>query len=116
MLDVNGNVSTCNSTNFFIIKGNDVITSKGQYCLNGVTRSNIIKICKENNINIFEKDFDLENTYNADEAFVTGTFAGVIPVISIDKHLIGSGKQGPITKKLFQLYKNKIQKLYPGNE
>ena len=116
MLDVNGNVSTCNSTNFFIIKGNDVITSKGQYCLNGVTRSNIIKICKENNINIFEKDFDLENTYNADEAFVTGTFAGVIPVISIDKHLIGSGKQGPITKKLFQLYKNKIQKLYPVNE
>jgi len=116
MLDVDGYVSTCNSTNFFIIKNDEVITSKGNYCLNGVTRMNIIRICKEENINIVEKNFKLEYVYSADEAFVTGTFAGVIPVVNIDSHLIGTGKRGPITKKLFELYKNKINILYPNND
>ena len=75
MLDIDGYVSTCNSTNFFIVKSNQVITSKGQYCLNGVTRRNIIEMCKEEHIDIIEKNFKLEATYNADEAFATGTFA-----------------------------------------
>ena len=116
MLDINGHVSTCNSTNFFIVKDNQVITSKGQYCLNGVTRANIIKICQEESIDIIEKDFNLEATYSAHEAFVTGTFAGVIPVINIDNHMIGSGKQGPLTNKIFKLYKNKINQLYPNEK
>ena len=116
MLDINGYVSTCNSTNFFIVKNNQVITSKGQYCLNGVTRGNIIQICKEENIGVIEKDFNLEATYSAHEAFVTGTFAGVIPVINIDNHMIGSGKQGPLTNKIFKLYKNKINQLYPNEK
>ena len=113
MLDIDGYVSTCNSTNFFIVNNDEVITSKGDYCLNGVTRMNIIKICKEQNINIVEKNFKLDEVYNADESFVTGTFAGVIPVINIDQYQIGDGSRGPITKKLFDLYKNKINILYP---
>ena len=113
MLDINGHVSTCNSTNFFIVKNNVVITSKGEYCLNGVTRGNIIKICKEENIDIIEKDFNLQTTYQADEAFATGTFAGVIPIIKIDNHIIGNGEKGALTKHLFKLYKNKINQLYP---
>ena len=113
MLDINGHVSTCNSTNFFIVKNNVVITSKGEYCLNGVTRGNIIKICKEENIDIIEKDFNLQTTYQADEAFATGTFAGVIPIIKIDNHIIGNGEKGALTKRLFKLYKNKINQLYP---
>ena len=116
MLDIDGYVSTCNSTNFFIVKNDEVITSKGNYCLNGVTRMKIIEICKEKNINLVEKNFRLENVYEADEAFVTGTFAGVIPVIDVDNHLIGSGTRGPLTEKLFNLYKNKITKLYSNNE
>ena len=116
MLDIDGYVSTCNSTNFFIIKNNQVITSKGEYCLNGVTRSNIIKICKEEHIDIIEKNFTLETTYNADEAFATGTFAGVIPVIKIDNHIIGNGKKGVMTERLFKLYKNKINQLYPNEK
>ena len=116
MLDIDGYVSTCNSTNFFIIKNEEVITSKGNYCLNGVTRMNIINICKEKNIDIIEKNFKLEEVYNADEAFVTGTFAGVIPVINIDQYQIGNGYRGTITKKLFDLYKSKINTLYPNNE
>jgi len=116
MLDINGHVSTCNSTNFFIVKNNQVITSKGQYCLNGVTRGNIIQICKEENIDIIEKDFNLEATYNADEAFATGTFAGVIPIVKIDERTIGNEKKGVLTERLFKLYKNKINQLYPNEK
>ena len=91
------------------------ITSTGKYCLNGVTRMNIIEICKEQHIDIIEKNFTLEETYNTDEAFVTGTFSGVIPVIKIDNDIIGNGERGPLTKRLFELYKNKINKLYPND-
>ena len=116
MLDVDGYVSTCNSTNFFIVKNNEVITSKGNYCLNGVTRMNIIEICKEENIDVIEKNFKLETVYGADEAFVTGTFAGVIPVINIDNYIIGNGQRGTTTQRVFNLYKNKINTLYPNSE
>ena len=56
MLDPKNNVSTCNSTNLFIVRNNEVWTSKGVYCLKGVTRKTIIRICKENSLKIFEKD------------------------------------------------------------
>ena len=112
MLDVNGHVSTCNSTNFFIVKNGEVWTSTGDFCLPGVTRGNIIKLCRENNIPVFEKDFKIEDVHSADEVFVTGTFAGVIPGIEIDCHIINNGERGKLTAQLFSLYKQKIQKLY----
>ena len=84
MLDINGNVSTCNSTNFFIVKGKEVWTSTGDYCLKGITRKNIIGICKDEGIPVFEKNYTLNDVYTADEAFITGTFAGVIPATTID--------------------------------
>ena len=106
MLDPHGFVSTCNSTNFFIItKNNEVWTSVGEYCLNGVTRGSVINLCKNNNISVHEKNFLMEDVYNADEAFVTGTFAGIIPVIEIDGRKIN---KGPVTKKLQELYTNDI--------
>ena len=114
MMDVNGNVSTCNSTNFFIIKNKEVWTSTGEHCLPGVTRGAIIQLCKENNIPIYEKDFLVADVLNADEAFVTGTFAGVITAVSLDGKTIGNGKRGPMTETFFNLYKNKIEKLYPS--
>ena len=115
MLDINDNVSTCNSTNFFIVKNNKVITSTGKYCLNGITRENIIDLCKSNDIPVFEKNFQINTVYDADEAFITGTFAGVIPVRSLDDKNIGNGKRGTMTKKLSILYKKRIEKLYPDN-
>jgi len=106
MLDPHGFVSTCNSTNFFIItKNNEVWTSVGEYCLNGVTRGSVINLCKNNNISVHEKNFLMEDVYSADEAFVTGTFAGIIPVIEIDGRKIN---KGPMTKKLQDLYTNDI--------
>jgi len=110
MLDINGFVSTCNATNFFMIKNNEVWTSTGDYCMNGITRSKIIKICKENNMICHEKNFSLYDTYSADEAFVTGTFGGVTPVTHIDGKQIGKGNFGSISKTLSNFYEQLILK------
>tara|TARA_X000000368_G_scaffold101912_1_gene78658 strand:+ start:142 stop:1053 length:912 start_codon:yes stop_codon:yes gene_type:complete len=104
MLDPNGYVSTCNSTNFFMISNKEVWTSNGQYCLNGVTRSSVIEICKRNDLPIKEKEFSVKDVHGADEVFVTGTFAGIIPVISVDGLVIGNGTRGPLTQQLQTWY------------
>jgi len=111
MLDPHDFVSTCNSTNFFIVQGEEVWTSTGEYCLNGVTRASIIRLCKEYNIAVFEKNFNVKDVYTADEVFVTGTFAGVIPIISVDDKIIGAGTRGSITKSLQDWYTLDIEKL-----
>tara|TARA_B100000586_G_scaffold264136_1_gene234208 strand:+ start:845 stop:1765 length:921 start_codon:yes stop_codon:yes gene_type:complete len=86
MMDPHGYVSTCNSTHFFMVKGKTVWTSTGEYCLRGVTRQNIIDICRTNSIPVYERNFTLSDVYEADEAFVTGTFGGVVPVYEVDDH------------------------------
>ena len=108
MYDPNGFVSTCNSTNFFIITNNEVWTSSGEFCLNGVTRGSVIKLCKDNNIIVHEKNFSIEEVLNADEAFVTGTFAGIIPVVEIDGV---NFKKGDFTKRLSNLYRTDIDEV-----
>ena len=108
MLDPNGFVSTCNSTNFFIVRSNEVWTSSGRYCLHGITRSTVIDLCNKNGIAIFEKNFTIEDVHSADEVFVTGTFAGIIPVVSIDKIQISNGKRGRLTTTLQEFYKKHL--------
>ena len=108
MLDPHGFVSTCNSTNFFIVVNDEIWTSTGEYCLNGVTRGAIISLCKENNITVYEKNFLIQDVYNANEAFVTGTFAGVIPVVEIDGRIMNKGY---LTNELQNLYANDIKNL-----
>jgi branched-chain amino acid aminotransferase len=104
MLDANGFVSTCNATNFFMVTNGNVWTSTGQYCMNGITRHNIIRVCRENEIPVYEKNFSLFDVYGADEAFVTGTFGGLTPVVKIDGRTIGNGEFGPVSRKLSELY------------
>ena len=113
MLDKNGYVSTCNSTNFFIVQKSEVWTSTGEYCLNGVTRGAIINLCNSNNIQVHEKNFIMDDVYAADEAFVTGTFAGVLPVTKIDEYILSNGKKGSTTDILQNLYSMEINNLYP---
>ena len=108
MLDVNGFVATCNATNFFIIKDDEVWTSTGQYCMNGITRGMVIQVCEQNNISCKQKNFSLFDVYGADEAFVTGTFGGLTPVTKIDGRTIGDGTYGTLTKKLDALYESAI--------
>ncbi len=110
MLDINGFVSTCNATNFFIVRGEEVWTSTGEYCMNGITRANVIRVCEENGITVRQKNFSLYDTYGADEAFVTGTFGGLTPVNRIDGRVIGNGKLGKVTKLLIGLYNELIEK------
>lgn len=104
MLDVNGFVSTCNATNFFMVKAGEVWTSTGQYCMNGITRSKVIQICEAKNAPCFQKNFSLFDVYGADEAFVTGTFGGLTPVVNIDGKPIGGAEAGPVTRQLSQWY------------
>ena len=109
MLDIHGFVSTCNATNFFIVKGQEVWTSTGNYCMMGITRSKVIDICRTNNITCKEKNFSLFDVYSADEAFVTGSFGGLTPVTKIDGRIISEHIPMPITKQLQQLYKARIK-------
>jgi branched-chain amino acid aminotransferase len=104
MLDVNGFVSTCNATNFFMITKGEVWTSTGQYCMNGITRHQVIRICERHGIPCHQKNFSLFEVYGADEAFVTGTFGGLTPVTKVDGRVIGSEKPGELTKDLQNKY------------
>jgi branched-chain amino acid aminotransferase len=105
MLDPQGFVSTCNSTNFFIVRRGEVWTSTGNYCMNGITRANVLALCRANAIPAFEKDFSLVEVYGAQEAFVTGSFGGQTPVVEVDGRTIGDGRPGPVTRRLRELYR-----------
>ena len=112
MLDPLGFVATCNSTHFFIVRRGEVWTSTGQYCIPGITRAAMIRLCRDNAIPVFEKQFSLYDVYGADEAFVTGTFAGLIPVREVDGRPMRNplstdewSGAGPISRRLSALYK-----------
>lgn len=108
MLDPHGFVATCNSTHFFIVRKGEVWTSSGDYCLGGITRANVIRLCRDNDIPVREKNFSLTDVYGADEACVTGTFAGLVPVREVDGRTIGGGRRGPMVERLQALYKNLV--------
>ena len=104
MLDPTGAVATCNATNFFIVRSGEVLTSTGHYSLNGITRRIVIELCRAENVPVFERPFSLTDVYGADEAFVTGTFGGITPVIEVDGRTIGTGERGELTSRLTELY------------
>jgi branched-chain amino acid aminotransferase len=110
MLDIHGFVSTCNATNFFMVKDGEVWTSTGQYCMNGITRGKVIKVSTDNDIPCYQKNFSLFDVYGADEAFVTGTFGGLTPVVKVDGRVIGDGKPGTMTEKLSALYEAEVHR------
>jgi branched-chain amino acid aminotransferase len=108
MLDPHGFVATCNSTHFFIVRKSEVWTSSGKYCLGGITRGLALEVASEAGIPAIEKDFSLTDVYGADEAFVTGTFAGIVPVREIDgRHLTC---RGPVVERLQQLYADRVDR------
>ncbi|MGH8052072.1 MAG: aminotransferase class IV [Arenimonas sp.] len=109
MLDPHGFVATCNSTHFFIVRKGEVWTSTGDYCLAGITRANVLKVCREAGIPVYEKNFSLTEVYSAEEAFVTGTFAGVAPVHTIDGRIISEAR-GPMVERLQSLYQELVKR------
>jgi len=104
MLDPAGFVASCNATNFFWVRDGEVRTSTGEFCFNGVTRGNVIRLCDANGIAVRLDDFLLSDVHAADEAFVTGTFGGITPVRAVDDHVMPAGTPGPATQRLRELY------------
>ena len=109
MLDPHGFIATCNSTHFFIVRDGEVWTSSGDYCLDGITRGVVIEIAREAGMTVRERNFSLTHVYGAEEAFTTGTFAGVAPVGTIDGREI-SKQRGAIVERLQQLYLDRLAK------
>lgn len=109
MLDPHGFVATCNSTHFFIVRSGQVWTSSGDYCLGGITRANVLRLAREARLTTYERNFSLTDVYGAHEAFVTGTFAGLVPVRSVDGRSIGSGDR-PVMQRLRDLYSRDVQR------
>ncbi len=114
MLDPQGFVATCNSTHFFIVRRGEVWTSSGDYCLGGITRGNVIRLCEQEGITVRQKNFSLTDVYGSEEAFVTGTFAGVSPVREIDGRVLGDplgdvpAIPGPMVQRLRAAYREMI--------
>jgi len=108
MLDPHGFVATCNSTHFFIVRKGEVWTSSGKYCLGGITRQLVLEICREAGITAVEKDFSLTDVYGADEAFVTGTFAGIVPVREVDGRSLEC--RGTMVERAQQLYRKRVER------
>jgi len=104
MLDTTGAVATCNATNFFIVSDGEVWTSTGEFNLPGITRGAVLQVARQAGIPTHEKRFLLDDVYAAEEAFVTGTFGGLTPVIEVDGRTIGDGSPGPVTAHLRELY------------
>ena len=114
MLDPHGFVATCNSTHFFIVRGGELWTSTGDYCLDGITRGLVIEVARAAGIKVHERNFSLTDVYGADEAFTTGTFAGIAPVGVIDGRVI-SGERGPMVERLQSLYLARLERdVAPG--
>lgn len=109
MLDPHGFVATCNSTHFFIVRGGEVWTSTGDYCLDGITRRVVVETAREAGIPMYERNFSLTDVYGADEAFTTGTFAGLAPIGTIDGRVIGT-ERGPMVARLQGLYRQAVER------
>jgi len=111
MLDPHGFVATCNSTHFFVVRRGELWTSSGAFCLGGITRGTVLRLSRDAGIPTYERDFSLTDVYGADEAFVTGTFAGIVPVREIDGRMIGDdGDNRPVMHRLRTLYQAAIER------
>src|SRR5437764_5410667 len=108
MLDPHGFVATCNSTHFLIVRNGEIWTSSGKYCLGGITRGLALEVARAAGICAIEKDFSLTDVYGADEAFVTGTFAGIVPVREIDGRQLTC--RGPVVERLQGLYAERMER------
>ena len=109
MLDPHGFVATCNSTHFFVVRRGELWTSTGDFCLGGITRGTVLDVAREAGVPAHERAFSLTDVYGADEAFVTGTFAGLVPVREVDGRTIGDGAR-PVMDRLRALYRDAVER------
>ena len=106
MLNAEGFVAECTGDNIFIVKGSQLSTpplSAG--ALYGITRHVVIELALRSGYTVAEPNLTRYDLFNADECFLTGTGAEVIPAVKIDGRVIGSGKPGPVTDRLISEYR-----------
>ena len=103
MLDPHGFVSSCNATNFFCVRAGVLLTSSGAFCFNGITRGNVIDVARAAGVAVELRDFTVDEACAAEEAFVTGTLGGVLPVRAIGGRSLPSCP-GPVTTALAHAY------------
>ena len=108
MLDPHGFVASCNSTNFFIMRDEELWTSTGRYNFKGITRSKVMELYRAHGGVVREIDFTLAEVYSANEAFVTGTLGGVTAVTRVDGRTIATGEPGTVTRRISDLYQEAI--------
>jgi branched-chain amino acid aminotransferase len=109
MLDPAGHVASCNATNFFCVVDGTVLTSGDEFCFNGITRGNVMALCRAHGIALRVGAFSPDQARAAGEAFVTGTLGGITPVRAIDGATLGA-TPGPVTARLRQAYAALIDK------
>lgn len=109
MLNDQGYVAECTADNVFIVHKGEIITpGASQGALKGVTRSTIIDIAKDTGIPVREADMTRYDIWVADECFLTGSGAEVIPVVKLDGRVIGAGKPGPITQRVLEAFRKRV--------
>ena len=105
MLNQEGMVAECTGDNIFIVKEGIIYTPPVYVgILPGITRNSVMMLARKMGIEVYEKEFNLFNVYTADECFLTGTAAEVIPVREVDRRVIGSGEAGPVTEKILKAF------------
>jgi len=104
MLDNQGFVAECTGDNIFIVK-NGLMSTPSQGNLEGITRNVVINLAKKSSIDTVERYITRHEVYNADECFLTGTAAEIIPIVKVDDRQIGDGKPGTVTKKMLKAFK-----------
>ncbi|TAM91883.1 branched-chain amino acid transaminase [bacterium] len=110
MLSADGHVSEGSAENFFMIKNDALVTpDASQNILEGITRNSIIEIARDVlGLDVRERAIDRTEVYGCQEAFLCGSAAGIAPIVSLDRRTIGSGKIGPVTKRITGVYENAV--------
>ena len=109
MLDHQGYVAECTGDNIFIVK-NGVLSTPSQGRLKGITRDTVLALAAKTKIKTEECLITRHEVYTADECFLTGTAAEIIPVMKVDGRVIGDGQPGALTKKMIKMFKTETMK------
>ena len=110
MLNHQGEVAECTGENIFIVRDQQLLTPPLEAgILHGITRGTVMELARNDGIDVVETTISLDDLYGADECFLTGSAAEVVPVIKVDGNVIGDGTPGPITARLTGLFRQAVQ-------
>lgn len=109
MLDIHGYVSEGAGDNIFLVRNGDLYTPSVQDALEGITRATVIDLAERMKIKVHEAKLTMYDVYVADEIFVTGSGAGIVPVTEVDKRIVSEGKAGQVTKRLIEAYDEEVK-------